>query len=292
MPTYRFASDVLVPYMRETDRDRKQTTRARESLAAKHLLEFFSDTPISYGKHGQLDGAMVRRYREHRRVIGRVQGETIKRELALASRACAYAISEWDYDMPQPFRGRLVSARDVKKPQPWHVLTRPEEARLLLAATPLARDIIEFALATGCRQGEILALRWDQIDGDLVHFAPEQQKANRHGTRALSDAAMAVLARQREFGPLVFHESGDPISRFRWHHQMWHPARVKAGLPGFRFHWLRKTCGQRLLDAGVSITAVQYQLGHAESRTTERAYVREPIEVLRSAVRAVNNCSN
>lgn len=291
MPVYRFGSDILLPYMRETDRDRKPTTRQREALCSRHLLEFFDDMPVSYGKRGKLDGSAVRRYRETRRLS--VSAETVKRELALASRACAYAISEWDYDMPQPFAGRLISARDrAVKPQTWHVLTRAEEARLLLAASPLARDIIVFALATGCRQAEILGLRWEQLDGDLIHFAPDQQKANRYSTRALSDAALSVLARQPENGPLVFHESGRPIGRFRWHHQMWHPARIKAGLPGFRFHWLRKTCGQRMLDAGASMVAVQYQLGHAESRTTERAYVREPLSVIRDAVRLVEKQAN
>jgi integrase len=288
MPAYSFSGDVLLPYMRETETDRKMRTRERESQIAKLLLRFFTDSPISYGKRGKLDGSMVRRYREQRKLT--VKPETVKRELALASRACAYAISEWDYMMPNPFSGRLISNRDRRAapPKTWHVLTRTEEARLLLAARPLCRDIVEFALATGFRQGEILGLKWAQVDGDLVHFTPEMQKANRHGVRALSETALAILARQPD-AEYVFHENGKPIRRERFHHQMWAPARKTVGLERFQFHWLRKTCGQRLLEATGSIAVVQHQLGHAESRTTERAYTREPIELVREALRSVDN---
>lgn len=291
MPTYRFSSDILLPYLRETDHERKQSTRERETVICQHLLEFFGTAVLTYtDRPGKLDGAMVRRYRELRKLQG-VQAETIRRELSVACTACAYAISEWDYDMPNPFLGRLMSVKDrhARPPSTWEVLSRADEAKLLLGAKPIARDVIAFAIATGLRRGEILALRWDQIHGDVVTFRPDQQKAGRHSSRILSPVALAVLARQPEQGPLVFHENGKPIDRYRWHHHLWSPARRNAGLVGYQFHWLRKTCGQRMLDAGASIVAVQYQLGHASSRTTETTYVREPLDVVRQAVAAVDN---
>ncbi len=289
MPVYRFGSDILLPYMRETERDRKPRTRETEAQCARRLMEFFGEAPISHGKRGKLNGSMVRAYREQRKLT--VKAESAKRELALAARACSYAISEWDFDMPNPFHGRLMSEKDrtAKRRIPWRVLTRPEEARLLLAADPYARDVIQFALATGLRQSEILGLTWNRIHGDIIEFTAETQKANRDGIRALSDTALAVLARQIENGPYVFHTNGLRINRHNFHNRHWNPARVKAGIPDFKFHWLRKTCGQRLLDATGSITVVQHQLGHAESRTTERVYTRESADVLRAGLRAVEN---
>lgn len=85
----------------------------------------------------------------------------------------------------------------------------------------------------------------------------------------------------------MFREDGQAVCRFRWHHQLWDPARRKAGLPRFLFHWLRKTCGQRLLEATGSIAVMLHQLGHAESRTTERAYTRAPLDQLREGPRSV-----
>ena len=41
MPTYYFSSDVLLPYIRETDRDRKPRTRERETQIVRLLLDFF-----------------------------------------------------------------------------------------------------------------------------------------------------------------------------------------------------------------------------------------------------------
>jgi hypothetical protein len=41
---------------------------------------------------------------------------------------------------------------------------------------------------------------------------------------------------------------------------------------------LRKTLGQRLVEATGSIAVVQHQLGHAESRTTERVYAQSPVD--------------
>ena len=110
MPAYRFASDILVPYMRETSNDRKITTQQREAQKSHHLIEHFGEQIVSHGRRGQIDGSAVRGYRELRKM--KVKPLTVKGELALASRACNYAISEWDYDMPNPFSGRLMSDRD------------------------------------------------------------------------------------------------------------------------------------------------------------------------------------
>lgn len=290
MPEHHFLEDILYPYMRETDSDRKRSTRESEASCSRRLEAFFKGYYLGVrqtSRNRALTGAVVRQYRERRKLEG-VSPQTVKRELALASKAVNYAISEWDYDVDNPFRGRLMSRRDALalEVRAFRVLSAAEEARLLMAAEPLCRDVIVFALNTGLRQGEVLGLTWDQIDGDIVRFTPAQQKSGRHGARALNERALGVLARQEEVGEHVFHREGRRLNRHEFR-TLWQKARAKAGLPDVRFHDLRKNLGQRLLEATGDIVAVQYQLGHADIRTTQRIYTTEPLDRLREAVRRI-----
>lgn len=284
MPTYRFGDDVLIPYMRETSHDRTLSTQRREAQLAHHLLDFFGSRRISHSDRGQITGSVVREYRELRKLIG-VTATTVLRELSLASRACNYAISEWDYDMPNPFARRLISDRDRRAitPVQWYRLTDADLASLLLAApAPVVRDVIEFAYWTGMRQGEVLGLTWDRVDGDVVTFTPSDQKSRRYGQRILCHEALAVLARRPDRGPYVFSDDvGKRLNRDRFN-KAWRKTRKGAGLPAFQFRWLRNNAGQRLLEQCGEIEIVQHQLGHADVRTTQKVYTVAHVDRIRA----------
>lgn len=287
MPKYAFWDEILIPYLRETSHNRKRRTQQREAEISRRL-DFFRDRVVSYDEtvSRRINGPLIIDYRKMRAEAG-VKAETVRRELALASRACSYAVSEWDFLMPNPFKGRLLPASYRPDPTEWTVLSPIDEKRLLLAATPLTRDIIRFALVTGFRQSEILGLTWDRIEGDLVRFTPQTQKANRVGRRVLPDSAIEILARQPVVGLFVFHNGdGRQINRYRFHHGMWDRARRAAGVE-VKFHELRKTAGQRWLEATGDMVVVQHQLGHASLRTTERVYVREPLDRMRQALKSL-----
>ena len=103
----------------------------------------------------------------------------------------------------------------------------------------------------------------------------------------LSEAAVRIVERQPVTCEYVFHTNGKRLRRDNFHHRMWSPARKKAELEFLQFHDLRKTNGQRIVDATGNIVLVQYQLGHSDVRTTQRAYTREPKDQMREALRKV-----
>lgn len=288
MPAYELLEDIVYPYMRLTSAERKVTTRQREEELARRLSEFFGSAVIgSTGGVTGINGDTVRRYRESRK-SGGVSPATVKRELALASKAVNFAITEWDYPVSNPFRGRLISSKDrrAQRPPEPRILTQAESAKLIDACVPWLRDIVAFALHTGLRMAEILDLSWSQLQGDLITFAPEQQKANRHSVCAMGALALEVVARQPHSEMYVFHRDGRRISRWlvRDH---WNKARERAGMPDLCFKSLRSTHGQRILDAGHGIEAVANQLRHADIRTTQRHYTKQPVDQMRVAVRGL-----
>lgn len=283
MPAYSFI-ECLDRFMLDS-RQHKASTTDRNRGCAKHLRRYFSGLYVS-GDFRVIDGTAVSRYRSERKEMG-VSPLCIKRELSVASAAVNYCRGELDWEVNNPFEGRLISKADAKACQPQkRILSFAETASVLLAPPPMLRDIVEFALLTGFRQGEILGLDWDRVIGDTVIFTPHDQKSGKFGKRALSDPALAILNRQPRKGPLVFHDDGNRIRKEtlgRW----WRAALKAAGVTGTTFHDLRKTAGQRMLEAGASMEAVQAQLGHDDVRTTQMWYVTPSIDLAREAAKRV-----
>jgi integrase len=291
MPAFHFVDDVLLPYMRSTSEDRRTSTQKTEASCFRRLEAFFDAHYLCDDEkvfRRTITGATVAQYREWRKLKGGVQAATIERELALASKAVNYAVREMNYDIANPFAGRLMSEKDrlAQRPAPWVELSRADEVRLLTACQPWLRDIVVFAIETGFRQSEVLGLTWDRVNGDEVTFTPETQKSRRYGTRLLSEEAQAIIARQPAMSEFVFQRGGRRIRRDAFYKE-WRKARSKAGLEGFQFHWCRKTAGQRILDATGNVVLAQYQLGHSDLRTTQRIYTKEPKDQMREALRKV-----
>lgn len=283
MPSYTF-TECLDRFLQDS-RYHKPATTDRNRCCARHLRRYFSGLYVS-GDFRLIDGATVTRYREERKQFGAAPG-CVKRELAVGSAAVEYCRTQLDWDVQNPFKGRLISKADARTIKPRkRVLSPAEEAAILLASPPLLRDIVSLALFTGFRQGEILGLEWDRVVGDVVMFTPDSQKSGKHGCRALSASAVAIINRQERAGPLVFHYQGQRIRKetlIRW----WRKACEKAKVEDAIFHDTRKTAGQRMLEAGASMEAVQAQLGHDDVRTTQAWYVSPSIDLARDAVQRI-----
>lgn len=218
------------------------------------------------------------------------------RELALASKAVNYAIKEWEWDISgNPFEKRLISDKDRKamKPRGVRLITKAEELALLTACAErgdefwlTVGDVIAFAINTGLRMSEILALKWWQLKGDVIEMTPDTQKSNSHSMCLMNDTALLVISRRAQRGELVFEVGGKPIHRRKLQDAV-ERLREAAGVQ-FVFSDTRKSCGQRLLNAGKDVVVVQYQLRHADLRTTQKSYLTAPIERMRAAVGDIN----
>ena len=159
-------------------------------------------------------------------------------------------------------------------------------------------------LATGLRRGELLGLKWEdidlehgnlrvkrqiaRIDGEIVE-APLKTK-NAYRTLPLAEDTIQVLQQQRKktgSSPWVFPStSGGPISPDSVLHML-HRVLKRAGLPRVRFHDLRHTFATLALQNGVDIKTVSGMLGHFSAGFTLDTYAHVTTAVQKEAAKAM-----
>lgn len=122
------------------------------------------------------------------------------------------------------------------------------------------------ALNTGLRRGELLALRWPDIDFKLKQLTVHAKTAKSSKVRyvPLNAEALAVLSQWQRQHPTGRVFPTKP-STHTWPHLM-----ARAGIENFRFHDLRHTFASKLVMAGVDLNTVRELLGHADITMTLR----------------------
>jgi integrase len=181
----------------------------------------------------------------------------------------------------------------------------PEQIKRFLEAANGERFYALYVLAihTGLRQGELLGLRWEDVDleartlcvrrtlsgaegGCPVFGAPKTAKSRR--SVGLTQRAVEVLERHRaiqeeersRLGPfwkntgLVFRSTtSTPVNRHNLMNRSYKPLLEKAGLPrSTRFHDLRHTAASLLFSQGTHPKLVQEALGHSTITVTLDVY--------------------
>ncbi|HZI19384.1 MAG TPA: site-specific integrase [Pyrinomonadaceae bacterium] len=209
---------------------------------------------------------------------------SVNRELALLRRMLNVALQEgWIRRNPMHAGDSLICIAAEHKRE--RILTFEEERRLLDACTGRRehlRLIIIAALETGMRRGELLKLKWSDIDFErriiLVRaFNTKTMRAREVGisSRLCVELEQAWQASQKGTDALVFGIS-DNVKR------SFDGARLAAGLPDVRFHDLRHTYATRLISWHMPSLEVGRLLGHTQANTTYR-YVNANEETARRA---------
>lgn len=223
---------------------------------------------------------------------------SVNRELALLRRMLNVAQREgWILKNPFHAGESLISVADEVKRE--RILTLDEERQLLEACGERTitvkrggkeftvqdrrrehlKAIIIAALDTGMRKGELLRLRWKDVDTDNreIIIRAMNTKTMRERTVPMTTRLYSELRRMREErqpapDELVF--GFDDVKR------SFDGARNDAGLSDLRFHDLRHTHATRLVGAGIPVPDVARGLGHQQLSTTYR-YVNSTRESAR-----------
>jgi len=166
-----------------------------------------------------------------------------------------------------------------------HWLEAGQIAELLESSSPRLRPIVQVALLTGLRRGDILRLTWDRINFEQGLVRVIQGKTQTPLLLPMSEALAEVLRGiPREVdSPYVFAHRCKSVCRFGWVRTDFTKATKTAGLAGTRFHDLRHTAATQLRRLGRDLQVVQQLLGHKTIRTTLRYSHVHPTE-LRDAV--------
>jgi len=207
-------------------------------------------------------------------------------------------------DNPARGLGRFIKSEKAEREA---VSLKPEEVDTLLGAAKSNLPFQDYAmlltaLRAGLREGEIAALRWDDVqfgakEDSLDRFivvqrnydrrwskrmlTPKSRKPRRvdmsrelrRGLLELRDKQRTEAESSRANSGLVFpSQTGTPIEMNNFYARVFKPLVKKAGLHRIRFHDLRHTFGSLLIQAGASLAYVRDQMGHASIQITADVY--------------------
>ena len=189
---------------------------------------------------------------------------TVKTYLAVLSKALTVAMTEWFWLDDNPCR-RVP--RPIEPRGRVRFLSGEERSRLLAACHTSREErlypLVLLALATGARRGELLSLRWRDIDlARGVAFLHQTKNRERRSVPVTGEAFDVLKARakvRRIDTDLVF-ANRDGRARFpQW---PWTVALREAELEDFRFHDLRHTAASYLAMSGATLAELAEVLGH------------------------------
>jgi integrase len=285
----------------------------------KPLIERFGNRPVAEIKTADIEDfiADLKKPRVvHRQPNRTLSPASINRAIELLRHMMNWAVGR-EYVERTPFRRgtETLIRKQHEDNQRRRRISEEEEKSLLAVAPPFLRSMIIAALDTGMRQGEMLALRFGDIDEkrQLIVLRGETTKSKRTRVVPISTARLKAvlhwlrLDADNEKKPaegLVFSdEIGEPIGRFRtawvtavlkahsvtpqWKSYNWTALtpECKEAFRRINLHWhdLRHEYASRLVERGVPLAQVRDLLGHASIMTTER-YDNQKLENLQAAV--------
>lgn len=248
--------------------NRPSEVRTKRSIVRNHLCTFFGNVRIDRVGVRHIEQFKAKKLKEG------LTPKTINNYMTVLRRALVSAM-EWEYIKVVP------QVKWMKTPPPsFDFLTRDESERLLKAVPPERYAHVLTALKAGLRSGELLALRWEDIDFHtekiLVrrsvwkgHETPPKNGKNREVPMS-PHLSRTLKAHRHLRGPQVFcQESGQPLTRDMVKRVLPFACK-KAGLRGIQFHALRHSFASQLVMEGVPLKVVQELLGHATIEMTMR----------------------
>lgn len=206
-----------------------------------------------------------------------VTNATINRHLEIVRRILHLARDEWCWVQRFP---RIRMLKEPKKRI--RFITRQEADRLLEELPEHLRPVMQFALATGCRRGEILQMEWRRVDFDrrvawLDHGTTKNSEGR--GLPLNRDAILALRSVQGQDHRWCFTYNGKTMKQVG---SAWKRALARAGIENFRFHDLRHTWASWHVMNGTSLQELM-ELGGWKSYEMVLRYAHLAPEQLASA---------
>lgn len=198
--------------------------------------------------------------------------ETVNRDLTYFSAAYNYAIKA-KLLFENPIKN--IDKFDCTHRQRVKFLNPQEKMQLVNAATGQLQDLIVFALQTGMRQGEILGLKWQDVDFNLMHMRVLRKKG---GSAIFShvpiwDKVQSIILAQPRRGEFVFTRlDGSRLGKNSCAHSTYRRLIKRLNIQGgdFTFHDLRHNFASDYLMAGNTLASLAEILGHRRFDTTRR----------------------
>ena len=228
----------------------KVTPTKRGALQERYRLEQFLAHDVSGVPLERLTPAIFARYRDGR--LQEVGPPTVRRELALIRHVIEVARKEWGVPLRNNPLGS-ISYPPVSEPR-HRRLSKGEHGRILEACktvrTQWLEPIILVALETGMRRGELVNIRWSNLDLDQRTLHLPVTKNGHPRTIPLSTKAVEVLKSIPRTDERVFPITANALRL------AWERLRRRAGITDLHFHDLRHEAISRFFERGLSVPEV------------------------------------
>lgn len=252
--TFNEAAEAYLGY----SRSRKKTFRRDEEMAG-NLKSFLGDRPLESLTLDQVEQYVVFR-REHRQQAWKreLKGSTLNREITCLNAIIRRAVLNRQLD-----RNPLEGHRPFKEFPRSRTITPEEYGRLYSHCSAHVKPMVELAYVTAMRRGEILNLRWDQVDFKHRIIALEATDTKTQVAREIPLDVKLIETLQRIPRTLgsryVFTFRGKPIKDIK---TSFRNACTRAGIKDFRFHDLRHCGVTNMRKAGVPDNVIMSISGH------------------------------
>jgi len=180
--------------------------------------------------------------------------------------------------------GRVADDTAWRKVRPFRDVDAPvirylsvaEARRLVNACPPDFKKMVQAALLTGCRYGELSALRASDFSEDAGRLLIRTGKSGKPRHTVLTIEAQRFFAEAttgKTSGAILFtRKDGKPWGPVHQIRPMRDACKAAKIAPAVSFHVLRHTHASLLAMEGVPLAVIAEQMGHADTRMTERHY--------------------
>jgi len=266
-PPDKTLSQFIKDFFTYAEGNYSKGTVAIYRAALNRFLSLIGDCPVSSLTPQHADAYKVGRLQAISPVTVNIDLRTLRAAFNVAKR--------WRFIEHNPFTGiQLANPPEI----PPSFFTRQDFQKLIdLVKENWLKEIIVFAALTGMRRGEIVNLRWREVDltRKVIHIQSDPTFRTKHGKRRtipLGDvAAHLLLSRHgRSVSEYVFTLNDRKIAEGWVSHKFkYYVYEARLNDDRLHFHSLRHTFASWLVQDGVSLYEVQKLLGHSSIAVTQ-----------------------
>jgi integrase len=227
----------------------------------------------------KLSPAAIARYRDDRLKL--VQSGAVRRELTIVQHCFEVAKREWGLPIPaNPVR--QIATPEAQKPRERRL--EDDESNILasaaLASAWYLRPLIVLAIETGMRRGELLSIRWKDVDQTTRTIRILKTKNGHSRTVPLTPKAVEILASLEKKDERVLPVTPNAVRL------AWERLRKRAGIVDLRLHDLRHEAVSRFFEYGLTVPEVALISGHRDPRMLSRYTHLRPEKVAEKLAKA------
>ena len=260
LKTYPTFIEIINRYLKEV------SSLKKGYVNEKHHLSNILKENFIYLPRNKITPLYFAQYRDKR--LQKVKSSTLLREFNILSHIFNVCMTEWDYEINNPLK-------KIKKPKANDRRERrltEYEYNFLVKGNYLQqtlRYIIEFAIETGMRRGEILNIKQEHIKGQTL-LIPETKNGHPR-TIPLTKRALYILNNTE----LPFPYTPNALKL------AWNRLKKKGNIKDLHFHDLRHEAISRFFEKGLSIPEVALISGHKDVRMLFRYTHLKAEDILR-----------